>query len=52
VPELTRASEPQPEPVTAEAIRFAWALPARACQGCDLHERATQTVFGHGATAG
>jgi uracil-DNA glycosylase len=22
---------------------------ARDCQGCDLHERATQTVFGHGA---
>src|SRR6266513_3081439 len=22
---------------------------ARACQGCDLHERATQTVFGQGA---
>lgn len=22
---------------------------ARACQGCDLHERATQTVFGEGA---
>ena len=22
---------------------------ARTCQGCDLHERATQTVFGQGA---
>ena len=22
---------------------------AQACQGCDLHERATQTVFGQGA---
>jgi uracil-DNA glycosylase len=24
---------------------------ARACQGCDLHERATQTVFGQGAAS-
>jgi hypothetical protein len=22
---------------------------AQSCQGCDLYERATQTVFGHGA---
>jgi uracil-DNA glycosylase family protein len=34
-----------PEERTLEALREA----ARACRGCDLWERATQTVFGEGA---
>src|SRR6266511_4289094 len=44
MPEQTSAADYLPERLSLTALRDA----AETCQGCELYQRATQTVFGEG----